>query len=264
MWYKKQGFPEEREIVLCTVKKILNNSVFVDLDEYEGKEGIIHISEIAPGRIRTIKEYVREGKKIVCLVLRVNSERGNIELSLRRVTKSVTTEKNQELKKESNCEKILEIIAEKHKIKKEELIKKIGIEIIKKYGSIYACFKEVIEKSDKGIREVIENKKVVEDLVELIKARLRPAEIKLVQIIKLRSTKPDGIERIRGLLRKIKEMGQQKQQKVEIKYIGAPNYRTTIQAADYKKAEQLASEITKFLETEAKKSGCEAETILKK
>ena len=55
MFYKREGFPHEEEITLCTVKKILHNSVFASLDEYKDREGIIHISEIAPGRIRTIR-----------------------------------------------------------------------------------------------------------------------------------------------------------------------------------------------------------------
>ena len=37
MFYKKQGIPENGEVVICTVKKILFHSVFVDIDEYRGK-----------------------------------------------------------------------------------------------------------------------------------------------------------------------------------------------------------------------------------
>ncbi len=58
----KKTFPDEKEIVVCTVKKILRDSIFATLDAYEGKEGMIHISEIAPGRIRNIRDYVKEGK----------------------------------------------------------------------------------------------------------------------------------------------------------------------------------------------------------
>ena len=38
MFYKKEGIPEEGEIVICTIKKILPNSIFVNLDEYQNKE----------------------------------------------------------------------------------------------------------------------------------------------------------------------------------------------------------------------------------
>jgi len=70
MFYKKKGLPEENSIVLCTVKKILFHSIFVDLDEYQNQDGMIHISEIAPGRIRNIRDYVAEGKKLSYVQLR--------------------------------------------------------------------------------------------------------------------------------------------------------------------------------------------------
>jgi len=94
MFYKKKGLPEEGEYILCTVKKILFHSVFVSLDEYEHKEGMVHISEVSPGRIRNIRDYVKEGKKLICKVLRVKHDRGQVDLSLRRVSVSMRKKKN--------------------------------------------------------------------------------------------------------------------------------------------------------------------------
>jgi translation initiation factor 2 subunit 1 len=77
MFYKKEGFPEEDELVICTVAEIQYHSIFVTVDEYDNISGMIHISEIAPGRIRNIRDYVKEGKVIVCKVLRINTEKGH-------------------------------------------------------------------------------------------------------------------------------------------------------------------------------------------
>ena len=104
MFYKKNGFPEEGEIVLCTVKKILYHSVFAILDEYKHIEGMIHISEISPGRIRNIRDYVKEGKQIVCKVLNINKQKGNIDLSIRRVGTNQKRNKNSEWKQETKAE----------------------------------------------------------------------------------------------------------------------------------------------------------------
>src|SRR3989344_5495422 len=111
MFYKKKDSPVESEIVLCTVKKVLPNSIFASLDEYINKEGLIHISEIAPGRIRNIRDYVKEGKTIVCKVIRVNVERGHIDLSLRRVSTSAKSTKLNSIKQEERHEKLLETAA---------------------------------------------------------------------------------------------------------------------------------------------------------
>src|SRR3989338_11129087 len=111
MFYKKEGKPESGELVLCTVKKILYHSVFVSLDEYQNIEGMVHISEIAPGRIRNLRDYVKEGKRIVCKVLKIHKEKGHIDLSLRRVNQSQRIRKNTEYKQEIRAEKILENVA---------------------------------------------------------------------------------------------------------------------------------------------------------
>ena len=62
MYYKRTGLPEESELLLCTVTNIQYSSVFVKIDDF-GISGMIHISEIAAGRIRNIRDYVKEGKR---------------------------------------------------------------------------------------------------------------------------------------------------------------------------------------------------------
>ena len=73
---------EEYQNVLCTVTKIDGTTVFVKLDS--GEDGTIVVSEIAPGRIRNLRDYVVPGKKIVCKILSI--EHNNIHLSLRSVS----------------------------------------------------------------------------------------------------------------------------------------------------------------------------------
>ena len=128
MLFKKQGFPEEGELILCTVTSVQFHSVFVELDEY-GKSGLIHISEVSPGRIRNIRDFVKEGKKVVCKVLRINEEKGYIDLSLRRVNESEKRRKIDDIKKEQNAEKIVEIAAGKIGIKTEQLYKELSEKI---------------------------------------------------------------------------------------------------------------------------------------
>ena len=109
MLYKREGLPEEDEIVMCTVTKIFPHSVFVNIDELN-KTGVIHISEISPGRIRNIRDFVKQDKKIICKVLRINKERGHIDLSLRRVIDAQRRNKSDEIKQEQLAEKNDQII----------------------------------------------------------------------------------------------------------------------------------------------------------
>src|SRR5271157_4682097 len=97
---------EEGDNVLCTVDRIIGANVFVKI-EGDG-EGIIITSEIAPGRIRNLRDYVVPKKKIVCKVLRVYGDR--IDLSLRRVTQKEQKEIMEEYKLERSYLNILKTI----------------------------------------------------------------------------------------------------------------------------------------------------------
>ncbi|MEK6824362.1 MAG: S1 RNA-binding domain-containing protein [Nanoarchaeota archaeon] len=73
---------KEDDLILGTVKKIEGTTAYVELDNET--QGSLSFSEIAPGRIRNIREFISLGKKIVCKVLRVRDS--HVELTLRRVT----------------------------------------------------------------------------------------------------------------------------------------------------------------------------------
>src|SRR3989344_5419920 len=130
MLFKREGYPEEGEFALGTVAKIHSHAVFVDMDEYS-KGGMIHISEIAPGRIRNIRDFVRDGKKVVCKVLRINLERGHIDLSLRRVNDS------------QRRLKVVENVAAKLKLDFAKLYADLAEKVHKPYGMLHHCFTEV-------------------------------------------------------------------------------------------------------------------------
>src|SRR3989344_1850677 len=157
MLLKKQGFPEDSELVLCTVTSVQIHSVFVNIDEY-GKGGMIHISEVSPGRIRNIRDFVKEGKKVVCKVLRINLEKGYIDLSLRRVNESEKRRKIDDIKKDQNAEKIVEIAAGKLGLKTEELYREISKKIVKDYSSLHRFFEDVVKDENAMDRPGIDKK----------------------------------------------------------------------------------------------------------
>ena len=243
MFYKKQGFPEISDLVICTVKKVLYHSVFVILDEYENKEGMIHISEIAPGRIRNIRDYVKEDKKIVCKVLNTNEEKGHIDLSLRRVNQAQRINKNSEYKQEQKAEKILEIIAQELKKDLLFMYKEAGNKIIEKYGSLTAGFQEIV-KNKELLQELKILPAITKRLAELIVKRIKTKEVGINSTLLLSSNKPNGIEIIKETLKKMNDLAVKKQYKLKIQYISAPSYHITITAQDYKTAEKEINELT--------------------
>src|SRR3989344_7458609 len=233
MYHKKQGLPEENEIIICTVKKILPHSIFVDLDEYENKEGLIHISEISPGRVRNIRDFVKEGKKIVCKVLKLDRERGHLDLSLRRVNQVQRINKNKEYKQEIKAEKILEMVGKELNLSIADMYGKVGKELIKNYDSLYIAFEKIAE-NEKVLDEIKIEKKISDSLLKYVKDKVKKREVRITATMTITSQLPNGIEEIKNVIKGLEE----KSKNITIKYMGAPKYHLALTADDYKTAEK--------------------------
>lgn len=250
MLLRKQGFPEESEIVLCTVTSVRYNSVFVNLNEYN-HSGMIHISEVSPGRIRNISDYVKEDKVIVCKVLRINKERGYIDLSLRRVNEGQRRAKVNEIKKEQKAEKIIEFVSKKLKRDIKDVYKEISDKVLKKYDLLYPCFEDVAEKKI-SLEEMDIPKKLAKELKEVIDQKIRPAEVSIKGNLKLVSYAPNGVEIVKEALKK----GTNKN--IKISYIGGGKYSIKVKASDYKTAEKMLKESTEAIISYAEKNDVQA------
>jgi translation initiation factor 2 subunit 1 len=241
MLLKKTGFPQSEELVLCTVTGVNPHSVFCTLDEYGGRTGMIHISEVAPGRIRNIREFVQEGKKVVTKVLQVNKEKGHIDLSLRRVNQTQKTNKLNQIKQEQLSEKIVEYAAKQTGDSALTLYNKLSEKLIPQFGTIFAAFEQTA--NDKLNLETVVDKKVAKLLTDAIKQRIKPPEVKIGGDLKLTSYANDGLQEIKDTLAIATQAG------VEVRYLGAGTYHMEVTAEDYKEAEKkLASAIDPILE----------------
>jgi translation initiation factor 2 subunit 1 len=259
MYFKKHGFPKEGEIIICTVKKIQRTTVFLILDDYENKEGIIHISEISPGRIRTIRDYVKEGKKVVCKVLRKNERYGNLDLSLRRVTTGQRLKKLKDVKLEEKSEKIIESVTKQQKLDFKKVYEQISNAALKDYESISHCFQDIAEREEVSLEKLGIDKKIANLLEELIKIRLKPQEIKVSRIVSMTCPGETGVETIKDALKKAKQYAEKSKYNLKLSYISAPKYSLILTSSDPKRAEIEIEEIVEVLEKEIEKNKGEIE-----
>jgi polyribonucleotide nucleotidyltransferase len=68
-----------------TVRKIVDFGAFVEI--LPGTDGLVHISQIGPGRIRRVSDVLKEGDEIMVKVLEIDRQ-GKIRLSQREVLES--------------------------------------------------------------------------------------------------------------------------------------------------------------------------------
>ena len=231
MLYYKEGFPEEDDIVLCTVTAVHGHSVFAKLDEY-GKSGMIHISEVSPGRIRNIRDFVVEGKKIICKVLRIDKKKGHIDLSLRRVNEGQKKKKTNEIKQEQKAEKIIEGVAKKFNKEVKSLYREVSSKIFEKYEYVHECFNDIVIGKT-NLEKLSVDKGIADELTKAVREKIKPPEVEIKGVLKLKSYEPDGIEIVKGALKKA--IGAN----ISVKYKGAGDYSVIVNAPNYKEAEKL-------------------------
>ena len=227
---------EVGDIILCTVDRIIGTTVFVKIDG-TSIEGSIVMSEIAPGRIRNLRDYVVPKKKIVCKVLRI-SESGNIDLSLRRVTPKEKKEAIEKSESEKSYTSILKSIlgADAEKIIKEILEEN-------ELPSFLEESKSNPEKLEKLVGK--ENSKKILDVLKTQKKK--KATIK--KEIHLTTIKPNGITIIKKVLEIFKG--------INVKYLSAGRYTLELESEDMKIADKKIRAMTDSAEKEAKKLGIE-------
>jgi translation initiation factor 2 subunit 1 len=237
---RQSEFPEESELVVCTVQSVKNFGAFVSLDEYGGKEGFIHIRDVATGWVKYIRDYVREGQKIVCKVLGVDSSKGHIDLSLKSVNEHQKREKIQQWKNENKADKLIEIVAERMGIKKEECYEMFGYDLIDTYGSLFGAF-ETVAGHPASLEEEGLSGDWTKLFIEVAKENVTPSFVQIDGYVEMTCFQPDGVDRIKDAL--IAGIVSSKEQ-VKIQYIGAPKYRVVVAAADYKTAEEEMKLVT--------------------
>ncbi len=223
---QKEGYPEENEIVICTVTKIQHHSVFCSLDEYANKSGMLHISEIAAGRVRNITEYVREGKTVVCKVLQISKEKGYIDLSLRRVTESQKKAKATSIKKYQAAYKMIESAAPEAKIEADALWAELDAKK-EPYEHVFDLFQAVVE----GAAKLPLESPALEAMQKTVLERLKPASVTIKGQLEIVTFAPNGVELIKEAFAAAPKLGAH--------YLGGGKYGCSVTAKDYKKAEAI-------------------------
>ena len=234
---KKIEWPEPGDLVIASIQRIADYGAYVILDEYE-KEGLLHISEVASGWVRNIRQFVREGQKTVLKVLRVDTEKGHVDVSLRRVSRHERREKVLSWKKERKADSLMRTVSEKLKMGLDELYAKTGAEIEERYGGIYEGFERAAREGPDPLIEAGLSKDIAVVIAEVAKDKIRPPMVKIKGMLDLRSMKRDGIIQIQEALLSAQKLGNQKNTSIHLYTVAAPKYAIEVSAEDYKQAEK--------------------------
>ena len=115
-------YPEVDMAVMIQVKNIADMGAYVSLLEYNNIEGMILFSELSRRRIRSVSSLIKVGRIEPVMVLRVDKDKGYIDLSKRRVSEEDIQACEERYNKSKLVHSIMRHVAETLNIDLEVLI----------------------------------------------------------------------------------------------------------------------------------------------
>lgn len=234
--------PEEDELVIARIKKILNYGAFCELIEY-GVDGFLHMSEVAPRWIKNIYEFISEGQRLVVKVIRVDKAKGQVDVSLKRVNDEEKRKKLEAYNKEVRARKIIQVAVDQAKVKAD--VKRIEKDAEKKYGSLDNFLMGILDSGEKAFEGISFPEKAQAVIIDIVKKSVKKPVAVAKAVFTLKVYESDGIELIKRVLTDAEKFG-------EIKYLGAPKYSITVVDADFKKANKKIQEAMQSIENGVK------------
>jgi len=242
--------PDLGEIVIVTVKEVTGHGAYVTLDEYDNLTAFLHISEIATGWIRNIERYVKAKQKTVLKVIRVNPTRSEVDLSLKQVTGEEKKAKVMEVKKDEKGANFMDVIKTNLGYDQSS-IKEIEEKLSQKYDFIYDAFEAVAIKGPE-VLSTLDLKPEVIEAIELESKKIQIPHIEVRAVLDITVRKGDGIDTIKNILGSVD--GSKNNSKIDITYIGAPKYRITVTAENFKIAEKALNHAIEKIKTNIEKN----------
>jgi len=246
------ALPERGDIVLCTVREITSHGIYVDLDEFDGMNGFLHISEISTGWVRNIDRVAKVGQKLVLKVVRAEKSRREVDLSLRQVTNEERRNKLIEWKQKEKAVTILSMVKKKLAMDDRQYSELVG-KLQDEYGTIYEALENASKKGEKVFASMGLPPEVVTEMVTTATEKIASPKYEVGSIVEMSSNAPDGISQIKKAL----AVGLNASTVAEIKmtYVGAPRYRVRVTAEDYKQADKVMGSVLQKMEEAIGKHG---------
>lgn len=224
-------------MVMVTVRSIAEMGAYVHLLEYNNIEGMILLSELSRRRIRSMNKLIRVGKTEPVVVIRVDKEKGYIDLSKRRVSKEDVERCTEKFAKAKAVNSIIRHVGELLDYTSEEQVEELYRqtawhfeEKYKKQACAYDVFKQaVVDTSILEECSLDEETKAV--LLTQIQRKLQSQAVKIRADIEVSCFEYEGIDAVKNAL--FEGMAQSTEEiPIRINLIAPPLYVMTTQTTE--------------------------------
>lgn len=236
--FYRQKYPEIDDVVMVNVRSIAEMGAYVHLLEYKNIEGMILLSELSRRRIRSINKLIRVGRSECVVVIRVDKEKGYIDLSKRRVSSEEVKKCEEKFTRGKTVASILRHVGEILKYDSDEqledLFEKTAWHFDVKYkltGGAYEAFKHAV--AEPTILDECEglDERTKEVLITNINRRMMPQAVKVRSDIEVSCYAYEGIDAVKEALMQGLKLSTE-ELPIKVNLIAPPLYVVTMTTLD--------------------------------
>ncbi|TVU37104.1 hypothetical protein EJB05_10397 [Eragrostis curvula] len=235
-------FPEVDEAVMIEVQQITEQSVYVSLLEYGNIQGMILHAELSRRRMRSLTSLVRVGRQEPAIVLRVDPDKGYVDLSKRRVSDDDARACLDRYNKSKLVHSIMRHVADTLALDLDTLYLNVAWPLYRQYGHAFDAFKLLIVSDDDDpaaadavLLATTCDTEVKETLLKIVRRRMTPQPLKIRADVEMKCFHYDGVLHIKEAMRKAEAAGNKMDCPVKMKLVAAPLYILTTQTLDKEK-----------------------------
>mmetsp|Transcript_9030 Transcript_9030/g.25303 ORF Transcript_9030/g.25303 Transcript_9030/m.25303 type:complete len:294 (-) Transcript_9030:63-944(-) len=227
----EQKFPDVDDLVMVRVTRVTDIGAYVNLLEYNNKEGIILLSNLSRKRIRSVNRHIRVNKVEVLQVLRVDPDKGYIDLSKKLIQKDDVVECQERYKKSKTAHSILSRVALNTETPLLELYEKVGWPLSQKYGHVNEAFKLLVQ-DDTVLDSVELTDTQKNELIKVVKHRLSVRPMKIQTDVEVTCFTYEGIEAIKPALQAAVDVGNDQEDPFRVQLFKTPVYLMFVTTPD--------------------------------
>lgn len=241
----RRPLPSVGELVVGTIEEVHDFGAYLTLDDYGGIRAFLPWSEIASRMVRNIHAVLKPGQKVVVKVIRVYRNRGQVDVSLKRVSDGEKRRKMMWYKRTLKAATLIEMTSEKLGKSVDEAYKEVIWKLEDAYGDAMTGLEQAVIYGESALREAGIPEEWIPHILEAARKHVEVRSVRISGILTLRTTAPDGVRRIRKILVDAREAGKSAAEKVNVRIytVGAPRYRVDVQGHDYRDLEEALNSI---------------------
>ena len=261
--FYEQKYPKNEDLVMVRVRTVESLAAYVNLIEYEdadgpvgGREGMVLLSELSRRRIRSIAKLIRVGRDEIVQVLRVDEEKGYVDLSKRKVVRDDVPDFEDKFSKAKTVHSILRHVADTCKVVLEDLYTHIAWPLYRSHGHAHEAFKASITDPEGVFGGIYMTKEIRESLYKDIRRRMAAQPIKFRADIEVSCFTIEGIDAIKAAL--FAGMKSNPKQDIQIRLLAPPKYVLFTTMYDRQKGVAVLQEAINVITKEitARKGSC--------